>query len=93
MQEKGTCYVLRHVHAKESRETSGLVAIRFRKYVWFLKLLQCPQRVSSPTVRIIAFQAIDPGSTPGKRKSATSFNGRLDQVLQATSHTPMSILH
>ena len=24
--------------------------------------------VCSPTVRIIAFQAIDPGSTPGKRK-------------------------
>jgi hypothetical protein len=26
-----------------------------------------PQRVCSPTVRIIAFQAIDPGSTPGRR--------------------------
>ena len=24
--------------------------------------------VCSPTVRIIAFQAIDPGSTPGRRK-------------------------
>ena len=29
--------------------------------------------VCSPTVRIIAFQAIDPGSTPGKRKLVFSF--------------------
>ena len=31
------------------------------------------QRVCSPTVRIIAFQAIDPGSTPGKRKKFSFF--------------------
>lgn len=29
--------------------------------------------VCSPTVRIIAFQAIDPGSTPGKRSEKSSF--------------------
>ena len=31
--------------------------------------MQNQQGVCSPTVRIIAFQAIDPGSTPGKRIS------------------------
>ena len=29
--------------------------------------VNCHESVCSPTVRIIAFQAIDPGSTPGKR--------------------------
>jgi hypothetical protein len=34
-------------------------------FLYYLKGQQ--QSVCSPTVRIIAFQAIDPGSTPGKR--------------------------
>ena len=36
---------------------------------WVKKMFECDvdKSVCSPTVRIIAFQAIDPGSTPGRR--------------------------
>jgi hypothetical protein len=50
---------------------------------WFLfNILQnlscfmCHESVCSPTVRIIAFQAIDPGSTPGRRKRTFIFHIR-----------------
>nr|GMC46984.1 hypothetical protein MARPO_0199s0011 [Ipomoea batatas] len=37
--------------------------------------------VCSPTVRIIAFQAIDPGSTPGKRRHFSVFFVMLCDIL------------
>ncbi len=39
---------------------------KLNRYIYKL----CPTKITcvcSPTVRIIAFQAIDPGSTPGRR--------------------------
>nr|GMC49387.1 hypothetical protein MARPO_0199s0011 [Ipomoea batatas]GMC51293.1 hypothetical protein MARPO_0199s0011 [Ipomoea batatas] len=37
--------------------------------------------VCSPTVRIIAFQAIDPGSTPGKRRHFSCLSVMLCDIL------------
>lgn len=43
------------------------------KFVLRIMKIKLHVSVSSPTVRIIAFQAIDPGSTPGWRKNLSFF--------------------
>jgi hypothetical protein len=54
----------------EHMETVKLDRTEIRPYKFYVqKTNECSlhQSVCSPTVRIIAFQAIDPGSTPGRR--------------------------
>jgi hypothetical protein len=46
--------------------------MREKQLMWLLYV--CQESVCSPTVRIIAFQAIDPGSTPGRRKRTFIFH-------------------
>ena len=49
--------------------------------------------VCSPTVRIIAFQAIDPGSTPGKRKGLVLPNFIMSLCNSTSANVQCTILY
>jgi hypothetical protein len=60
--------LISHEEQEEYYNERLMTHIRAKKIIIATNEMKACASVCSPTVRIIAFQAIDPGSTPGKRK-------------------------